>query len=146
MDQEAAVKSGTISSALRGALFGLAVLLTSYSSPRASLSIDGTADKLVMDVDQEPLRTVLDALSARLGLTIKYTPGIDDRVRGRFSGPLTEVIRELFREYDFAIVKRRDAKPSVIEIIAIRRSLGNSIPSPLQASPTTGPREFDGFK
>ena len=66
--------------------------------------IEGTADKLVIQADQEPLSEIVELLSQKFGVRAKYMSPVEKQISGRFSGSLAAVLRNLFEGYDFVLV------------------------------------------
>jgi hypothetical protein len=134
-----------VSAGLRIAVLSAILFVAVYTPAYASVMIDGTAAKLVVEVDDDKLPVVLDALKARFGLSVKPAPASDARVRGRFSGSMSQVIKQLLVDYDLIIKSGHDGS-SPLEVILLGRSRQTSTTSPLQSRPVSSPDKFDGFK
>ena len=109
----------------RAILAGLIVSVgvTQLASPVfGAVRVEGSVDSITIEARNAPLAEVLSALSARTGKSIRVSPRPDQRVDGRFHGPLPWILARLLAGRNY-IARHVDG---AVEIVV----LGPAVASP----------------
>jgi hypothetical protein len=117
----------------RAILAGLVLSILAAGVVRPALGavrVEGGVDAIRVEARDATLAEVFTALSARVGLRFRLSTATDQRVDGRFQGPLKRVVARLLAGRNYIARYSKGA----VEILVLERSG----PTPTSA-PTTAP-------
>ena len=106
----------------------LVFLAASFSGQAdAEVAVDGGRREMQVNVTNDTVGHVLEALSEKGTLRFRSTARLDKVIGGSFSGSLGQVVSQILMGFDFVIVD----KPRGVEIVVFEESGAKPIPPPM---------------
>lgn len=122
---------------LAAATTALAMLGADGATPAlAQVLAEGQPDAVHVEVNDAPLRNVLDMLQEKFSLHYRTNDALDTPVTGTFNGPLRRVTVRILDGYDFAM----QVTPAGIDVLVLRQSDGKAaVPAAPARAPVRSP-------
>jgi hypothetical protein len=80
----------------------------------AEVRMEGSSEALQLDVTDAKLGEILDALKDKFNLRYRSNDTLENRITGRFSGPLRRVVARLLARYDYVIANSPDGLDALV--------------------------------
>jgi hypothetical protein len=102
------------------------------SSARADVTIHGGVDAVRLEARDSSIAEVLATLGQSFSLQYPKLTDLDRPVSGSFEGPLSQVISQVLKGYDYIL---KSSEPDRMEILLIRSSSPNAHKAPVVPAP-----------